>query len=722
MQRSITVLVILILSAVQFSRPQQDPCAMKFGMNFIYLSYWNREMPFVDLMKLSSLWLTQNSVYVTGGTNRFDTAVRDSIPADENGYPLQLPYSVAGQETTQIVMALLASQQNALYPAGEYLCLYEGDGTITFTGDASVVSQTPGRIVLNVVPSNAGIMLRITRSTFGNHVRNVRMLMPGTESTYLTQPFNSAFLAKIAPFPVLRFMWWQFVTDGNEVSWQNRKRMSYYTQGSYFSNSRRPSGIAYEYLVHLGNQLNKDIWVCVPHTADSAYVAEMALFFKTNLDPGRKIYLEFSNEAWNYIYRVHQWVNQNGPAHLNHPQKTAYFVKRTFDIWSSVFGQEMSSRVIRVAACQLTLPWVGQQMMAYLGPGGADAIAPAAYYVLRPENYDTLEAKGASATKDDVARMIRSHFPVLGGMMRDHQTLADQYGLKLVFYEGGGEIRPRNVNNPSTQAIYAYQTDTAAYNVHQEWFRTIRAVSDPELFVYFHLASRANDRNEGYGALESIFLPTSPKYQVLLDNICGPATGVPLAVELTHFSGAVQYNNRVVLYWTTAGEVDNVGFDVERMSYDRGAAQNGRWHSVGFVEGHGTTDSAHEYMFVDTGADPARRNVFRLRQIDRNGAFTYSPETVVDGSTTPGILSLHQNYPNPFNPATAIKYSVPEDGDVKLTVYDITGREVLQLVDRVQKAGTYTVTLSGADLASGVYCAVLSSGAMRRSITMVLLK
>lgn len=722
MQRSITLLIVLMLSAVQFSRPQQDPCAMKFGMNFIYLSYWNREMPFVDLMKLSSHWVTQNSSFVAGGTNRFDTAVRDSIPADENGYPLQLPYSVAGQETTQIVLALLASQQNALYPAGEYLCLYEGDGTITFTGDASVVSQTPGRIVLNVVPSNAGIMLRITRSTFGNHVRNVRMLMPGTESTYLTQPFNSAFLAKIAPFPVLRFMWWQFVTDGNETVWQNRKKMSYYTQGSYFTNSSRPSGVAYEYLVHLGNQQNKDIWVCVPHTADSEYVAEMAQFFKTHLDPNRKIYLEFSNEAWNYVYRVHQWVNQNGPSHLNHPQKTAFFVKRTFDIWSSVFGAEMSSRVIRVAACQLTLPWVGQQMMAYLGQGGADAIAPAAYYILRPENYDTLEAKGASATKDDVARMIRSHFPVLGGMMADHQAVADQYGLRLVFYEGGGEIRPRNANDPSTQAIYAFQTDTAAYNVHQEWFRTIRAVSDPELFVYFHLASRANDRNEGFGALESIFQPTSQKYQVLLDNTCGSSTGVPLAVELTRFTAAVHGTRTVRLNWMTAGEVNNAGFEVERMSYDRTPERNALWDRIGSVEGHGTTDSAHEYMFLDTGADLDRRNVYRLKQIDRDGGFTHSHQIAVEGNAAPANFSLRQNYPNPFNPSTTITYSIPADGHVQLTVYDLLGREVERIVDRGHDAGTFSVNFSGSQLSSGLYTAVLKSGASFRTVTMLLLK
>lgn len=711
---------VVILSTVSYG--QSDTCSMKFGMNFIYLSYWNRENPFVDLMKMSSLWVTQNSVTVPGGQNRFDNAVRDSIPADENGYPLLLPYRVAGQETTQIVLSQLISQQNSMYPGGEYILLYEGTGTFSFIGDASVVSQTPGRIVLNVVPTNAGIMMKILTSTMGDHVRNIRFLMPGTEQTYLTQPFNQAFLSKVGPFPVLRFMWWQFVTDGNESVWQNRKKMTYYTQGSYFTNSNRPSGIAYEYIVQLSNHLNKDAWVCVPHTADSTYIAEMAKFFKANLNPNLKVYIEFSNEVWNYIYRVNQWVNLNGPANLNLPQKTAYFAKRTFDIWSAVYGSEMSSRVVRVAACQHTLPWVGQQMMAYLGQGGADAISPAAYYVLRPEDYDTLEAKGATATKDDVARMIRSHFPVLGGMMADHQAIANQYNLKLIFYEGGGEIRPRNVNNASIQAIYAYQTDTAAYNVHQEWFRTIRAASDPDLFVYFHLASRVNDRNEGFGALESVYQPTSQKYQVLLDNICGSTTGVPLAVTLSSFTGTVLNDRSVRLDWRTNGELNNAGFDVERLSDDGVNRDRSSWTKVGSVDGNGTTDTIHDYTFTDRPREDAYRLRYRLKQTDRDGTSTYSEEIEVDPGMAPIGFSLSQNYPNPFNPSTTITYSIPTDGMVHLAVFDMLGREVASPVNRYQQSGKYSVHFSGVAFASGMYYAVLTSGGSYRTIKMMLLK
>ncbi|MGH2569005.1 MAG: T9SS type A sorting domain-containing protein, partial [Bacteroidota bacterium] len=503
---------------------QTDTCRPKFGMNFTRLWDQNREIPFVDVMKMSMFWLTTNSMNVPGGQNRADTGVRDSIPADSNGYPLQLPYSVAGQETTQVVYTRMLTFQEIPYPGGEYICLYDGDGAITFGDDARIVSQTPGRIVLDVTPSMLGIRLTITRSTFGNQIRNIRVLMPGTESSYQTQPFAQAFLQKISPFSPLRFVFWQFVINTEEGQWSNRRRPQYYTQSSYYGFPIGRLGIAYEYIIKLCNITKKDAWIHVPHTADSNFVVEMAKMFRDSLDPTLKIYLEYSNEVWNFNFPVNLWVGNNGPSNLNHPQKTAYFVKRVFDIWTDVFGSQMSSRVVRVAACQLTNPWVGQQMMGYLGPGGADALAPAAYYVLRPEDYDSLEARGASTTASDVARMIRGWFPNFATFFRDNDQTARQYGLRLIFYEGGGEIRPRNPQNPSAQAIYAFQRDTTVYNVTQEWFSLIRSNTSADLFTYFHLAG--SFQNELYGALESIYQQTSPRYQAILDNTCTLTTGV----------------------------------------------------------------------------------------------------------------------------------------------------------------------------------------------------
>jgi hypothetical protein len=81
------------------------------------------------------------------------------------------------------------------------------------------------------------------------------------------------------------------------------------------------------------------------------------------------------------------------------------------------------------------------------------------------------------------------------------------------------------------------------------------------------------------------------------------------------------------------------------------------------------------------------------------------PTTSVDTPTTgpPTSFALYQNYPNPFNPETKIQYTLKGSGKVRLSVYDLMGREVAALVDGVQNAGPHDAVLSGAGLTSGIY-------------------
>ncbi|MBN2425372.1 MAG: T9SS type A sorting domain-containing protein, partial [Calditrichaceae bacterium] len=83
---------------------------------------------------------------------------------------------------------------------------------------------------------------------------------------------------------------------------------------------------------------------------------------------------------------------------------------------------------------------------------------------------------------------------------------------------------------------------------------------------------------------------------------------------------------------------------------------------------------------------------------------------------------LEQNYPNPFNPVTKITYTLKEASDVKLAIYDITGREVSTLVSQRQNLGEYSVTFNAYDFASGVYFYKLKAGSFEQSRKMLLVK
>ena len=83
---------------------------------------------------------------------------------------------------------------------------------------------------------------------------------------------------------------------------------------------------------------------------------------------------------------------------------------------------------------------------------------------------------------------------------------------------------------------------------------------------------------------------------------------------------------------------------------------------------------------------------------------------------------LFQNYPNPFNPSTTIRYQIPEDGMVRLKVYDILGREVKTLVNNFKTKGRYEVTFDASSLASGLYIYEINSGSYKASKKMTLIK
>jgi len=89
---------------------------------------------------------------------------------------------------------------------------------------------------------------------------------------------------------------------------------------------------------------------------------------------------------------------------------------------------------------------------------------------------------------------------------------------------------------------------------------------------------------------------------------------------------------------------------------------------------------------------------------------------------------LSQNYPNPFNPTTLISYVIPQAVDVKLTVFDITGREVVRLVDNQRNnAGRYSVMWNGLNatgekVASGLYFYKIVAGDFQQTNKMMLLK
>ena len=170
----------------------------------------------------------------------------------------------------------------------------------------------------------------------------------------------------------------------------------------------------------------------------------------------------------------------------------------------------------------------------------------------------------------------------------------------------------------------------------------------------------------------------------------------PLPVELAGFE-ADRSGENVVLRWQTLSETNNAGFDIER-SIDGNA-----FAKVGFESGQGTTTETTSYQFVDARLPYGVSEVsYRLRQVDVDGDQTLSDARRV--TLTPTEVSLIGSVPNPVASNQAeIRYELPEAMNVRLSVYDLLGRQIATLVDGEQIAKQHRVAFDASTLASGTY-------------------
>ena len=150
--------------------------------------------------------------------------------------------------------------------------------------------------------------------------------------------------------------------------------------------------------------------------------------------------------------------------------------------------------------------------------------------------------------------------------------------------------------------------------------------------------------------------------------------------------------------------------------------------------GKGTSSVISKYSYSDNLSKlSVSGNIsYRLRQIDYDGTATFTKEVNVSYTSAPKSFSMSQNYPNPFNPSTTIRYALPFDSNVKISIYKVTGELVKVLENGTKSAGSYEVTMNTAhenvEFSSGIYFysieanAVDGSSTFRQTKKMILLK
>jgi hypothetical protein len=264
----------------------------------------------------------------------------------------------------------------------------------------------------------------------------------------LENPFYEEFLNKIAPFSTIRFMDVMATNSNfNSSEWSGRKNESYYSQSI-------GSGMSYEYIAKMGNIAKKNIWINIPHTANENYIREMARFFRDNLACELDIYLEYSNEVWNWMFPQAHDVSDNEPQNISYPRRYAERCRWAFAIWMQEFG-EQSSRLHRVLNTQSYYPWYGEELLAHLDQSEYDYLSPSWYFSFGGSCQASFDS---TSTVSQIIDCSRQYFQQMIPTIKKDYLNAKLYGKKIVNYEGGQHMTNFTMT-PYTSAVWQTQLD-----------------------------------------------------------------------------------------------------------------------------------------------------------------------------------------------------------------------------------------------------------------------
>jgi PKD repeat protein len=616
------------------------------GIGLDGITYYSSAWTFTDAFKASSKWsaTTYNTM-----TKVETSGAGGEVEMDANGWPVRLKNwtNDQGQLMQQRLYTLMFRDIGDKYPAGIYRAEWKGTGSVTFGMAARVVEQGTSNgihyALLNVTPTKNGIQLKINDMDPANPIRDIHVWMsdyngqsfagqvwqPGAKFS----PFHPLFLERLKPFKTLRFKDWGALDGSILEHWSDRPTVD--DAGYRWTNGR---GVAYEYMIELANELDADAWFNMPHMADDDFIRNFATLVRDNLEPGRKVYIEWSNEIWNYApsFTTYSWITEQlkkpENAGMDRPSFEAREIKRDFDIWSEVF-QGQQDRLVRVIAGQASNSWSVIKQLKKMD-GHFDAVSAAGYLKVK----DILDTFSESTTAREIVQALLDYVPTKLGHLQNYKDLADQYSAELgrhiqfVVYEGGQALIGNNA--PYQQAMFDAQVDPLMYQAYAELLKGFRAMGG-DLFTFYTYINPDN-RYGSWGALQYQNQPIAdaPKYQAIVDAATG-ALYYPAPVADAGESYTVAEGGSVEL---SAG-----GSTGHLLSYAWDLDGDGIFGETGPAAKHGDETGVNP-TFLAAGLNGPSVWMIALRVNDGHGrrVTTTAPVSI---SNTPPALGLREYRP-----------------------------------------------------------------------------
>jgi hypothetical protein len=458
---------------------------VEVGVNLEGVSDWSRLVPFVDLMKSSRPWGLPQQPWI------------HSVQTDALGWPLQ---------DAGVVVKVIQEDGGDLRRPNRYMD--RGVYRLTFRGRASVRPVSSPGVTVRALSHDASTQESSAEVVVGDKATQLFLAFEGTQGGVRNvslvprdalpgQTFSPEFRAAIAPFGTLRLVDFLRANGSPVRHWNERTTPASATQAS-------DKGAAYEYAIQMANDLGKDIWINIPVLADDQYVRSLAGLLRQSLAPGRAVYVEYSNELWNFQFpqttaNMEAAVAEAiaGDTTLTKGQRctpelfkavsgdcnpywAAFFRvgKRTVriaQIFSEVFGPGALNASVRVVyATQFANRSIAEQVLkniaTYRGRPAAllYAVAGAPYFQLDEElsrsprlDVDAIHASLQKSLEREVLPFLapgvmQGGVFVKGAAYRGAdanapslKALADHYGIRSFAYEGGPDLRQGDVSLPA---------------------------------------------------------------------------------------------------------------------------------------------------------------------------------------------------------------------------------------------------------------------------------
>jgi hypothetical protein len=499
--------------------PATGPATTQIGVNLEGVADFSRSMMFADAMKSARKFGSVKEPW------------DEKADVDDKGWP-----------TTDAGVVVMA---DIPVKPGDYAFSCTGRCQVGLASKGSVKNQAYNRSTNTTtatvtIPDGVNDLFLTFKNTNGG-VKNIKLMRPGFSASS-KEHFTKEFLALLAPFSTLRTMDLTLTNNSPIAEWSERATPDDATQG--MGNGK---GVAWEYVIELANQTRKDLWINVPDKASDDYVRQLARLFKEKLDKDRNLYVEYSNEVWNSIFKQTGRNHEAAKAEIaagdttltdgGKDQNEYYWgwkrvSKRTVQIariFREVFGEEaMNTRVRPVLASQSANPFMTRLQLEYIAKYHGE---PAKYiYGIAGAPYFGPDRKISDKDDASVEELINSIKADPGYMkvMAAYAVLARYYRVHHLCYEGGLGIEgEKNLAN-KIKVNRDPRIAGALTDYLNTWYGT-----GGELFMYYNLTSMYTKWG-CWGLTDTISVPPArqtPKYKAVAAFEKAPMP--PLAVRVT---------------------------------------------------------------------------------------------------------------------------------------------------------------------------------------------